>query len=333
MLGVRSAKRSTPRVQIAPIGAGVFASERVTRFKTRVYDDLCGFDPVDRVGCGDKIEKSENGFKFEEFRSFARTRVGVDSNNTRSPVGDPAVQADDSLGARSSDRNAATASRDPQDLQERPLIPHDTPEKAPQRGEVVPTGTTQRPRGARDEMHVDVQADGTSEEGKEGGMLGLPATTGRESTFSSARGENARPLLAAKALAPTLFPRLANGSVARAACPSISSTRKRFSPSSPMPQRSASRTSSRARVTANPRGFIASPPAPLPPATHEHALTTTPRRANHRAADRAVSGIFERDCPKAAQPLQYWMGEGWGFVPSANICGVRSPGKAKERAQ
>jgi hypothetical protein len=164
-------------------------------------------------------------------------------------------------------------------------------------------------------------------------MLGLPATTGRESTFSRVRGENARPLLAATGLAQTLFPTPANGSVAQAVRAFMSLTRKRFLPYSRVPPRSASRTSSRARVTSSPRGFIASLPDPLPPATHEHALTTIPRRANHRAADRAVSGIFERDCPQAAQALHYWMGEGWGFVPFAKFCGVRSPGKAKERAQ
>jgi len=311
----------------------VFISERVTRFKTRVYEDLCGFDPVDRVCFADKIEKAENGLKFEEFRSFARTRVGSDSNNTRRISGKTATPGNGVLRAGSADKIAATTSRDPQ---ERPLIPYDPLGIAPHRGEAVPAGTTQRLRGAEDEIHDDVQADGTSKEGKEGGMLSLPAATGGESTFPRVRGENARPLRAVTALAPTpsaIFSMLANGSVAQTVRAPMSSPRKRFLSYSPVAPWSTSRASSRARVTSSPRGFIASPADPLPPVTHEYALTTIPRRANHRAADEAVNGIFERNCPKAAQPLHYWMGEGWGFVPSAKFCGVRSPGKAKERAQ
>jgi hypothetical protein len=108
------------------------------------------------VGFADKIEKSENGLKFEEFRNFARTRVGCDSNNTRRFAGKPATPCGGGLGAGKSDKIAAAASRD---SQERPLIPDDTPGRAPQRGEAVPTGTTQRIRGAVDEIHDDVQAD------------------------------------------------------------------------------------------------------------------------------------------------------------------------------
>jgi len=304
----------------------VFASERVTLFKTRVYDDLCGFDPVDRVGCADKIEKSKNGLKFEEFRSFARTRVGSDSNNTRRLAGKPATPGDGGFRAENSGEIAETASRDPQ---ERPLIPHDKPGRAPKRGEVrgeaVPTGTTQRLRGAEDPIHADVQADGTSEEGKNGGMLGLHATTGRESTFSRVRGENARPILAA-ARAQALFPALASGAVARAVRESMSLTRKRFLPYPPEPECSAPRTSSRVRVTSNPRGFIASPSDPLPPATHEHALTTIPRRANYRAAERTASGIFERARQRRhSLCITGWVRDGASFPPQDFAeCGARA---------
>lgn len=54
----------------APIGAEVFASERRNHSETGVYDDLCGSRPVDRDVFADKLEKSENSFKFEEFKSF-----------------------------------------------------------------------------------------------------------------------------------------------------------------------------------------------------------------------------------------------------------------------
>jgi hypothetical protein len=66
----------------APIGAEVFASERLNHCKTGVYEARCGSGPVDRGRFADKLEKSENGFKFEEFKSFPPARRLSLSNHT-----------------------------------------------------------------------------------------------------------------------------------------------------------------------------------------------------------------------------------------------------------
>ncbi|MCR9097869.1 MAG: hypothetical protein NXI30_26925 [bacterium] len=65
----------------APIGAEVFASERFTQDKTGVYEDFCRFGPVDRGGFVDTLEKSENGFKFEEFKRFPPSRCVCFAHN------------------------------------------------------------------------------------------------------------------------------------------------------------------------------------------------------------------------------------------------------------
>ena len=51
----------------APIGAGLFASERFSDSKTRVYGLLCGLAPVDTSAAADKIEKPKKIFNFERF--------------------------------------------------------------------------------------------------------------------------------------------------------------------------------------------------------------------------------------------------------------------------
>ena len=65
----------------AQIGAEVFASERFTHSKTGVYGVFCGFGPVDRGGFVDTLEKSENGFKFEEFKRFPPSRCVFCAHN------------------------------------------------------------------------------------------------------------------------------------------------------------------------------------------------------------------------------------------------------------
>ncbi len=77
----RGVEPSSPVFQDAPIGAGVFALERFIHCKTGVYDGLCGFAPVDRGVFADRIDQSENGCKFEEFRRFPVPRCAPRTHN------------------------------------------------------------------------------------------------------------------------------------------------------------------------------------------------------------------------------------------------------------
>lgn len=55
------------RPSAAPIGAGLFASERFIHYRTRVYGLACGSAPVDTPSAADKLKKSKKVFNFERF--------------------------------------------------------------------------------------------------------------------------------------------------------------------------------------------------------------------------------------------------------------------------
>lgn len=81
----------------APFGPPLFASERRSRYETRVYADLCPFSSVDTPPSADKLRTGKKGLKNEEFAvSWADPcRRGGGCPTGRSGVGAPRAGSDE----------------------------------------------------------------------------------------------------------------------------------------------------------------------------------------------------------------------------------------------
>ena len=177
----------------------------------------------------------------------------------------------------------------------------------------------------------------TAEEGKAGGMLGLPGTTGSEGHETLADGVLRSPTggpRAARLLRS--FRSRSVRPVHPAARPSARSTSLFPVPCSPLTRPDSTSRS----APAPPARTAREAPIPRPPATHSRlpgSRTVAPTRRSmsrlRRIECKLRHAILEGARRKPAHPLQYWTGEGWGHFDSACFCGVGGPGKAKERSQ
>lgn len=177
----------------------------------------------------------------------------------------------------------------------------------------------------------------TAEEGKAGGMLGLPGTTGSEGNETLAGG-----VLRARA-------------EGRRAAPQPHLFLNRAISVQPTPERLHPRVLPvffRLRACfwrggiplhgarpLRPRDSL-SPPLSPPPGDRLE-IVREPKRRAHQALDELAAADGVRAAPsdsggarrKPAHPLQRWTGEGWGHFDSACFCGAGGPGKAKERSR
>jgi len=290
-------------VQIAPIGAAVFTSERFIHSITGVYGVLCRVDPVDTQACADTLENIKKGFNIDKFGSFQHPVAGGSA----------------SYGIETS-----------------PYSPH-----------IAPPST--RSPGC--------SACEAPEEGKEEGMSGLPGRMTQESPLtrlwavrrpSSAFRKSASPLSHSRCSAPLLSSRVD----AAQANPLPGLARSHPAPQSIQvvdlkrvsgtPHPSFDRVSGYAQPPAAASPFEstrnqADSGARLPsPVLGPRQLTrkrssqlplfpigpATPARSQVVADMSQLMRISRRRLLNAAQPLQYWMGEGWDHSNCARSCGV-----------
>lgn len=177
----------------------------------------------------------------------------------------------------------------------------------------------------------------TAEEGKAGGMLGLPGTTGSEGHETLADGVLRSPTGGLRA---ARLPRCFQSPYVRPSHPEARPS-ARFASLFPVTCSPRTRPDSTSRsAPAPPARTAREAPIPRPPATHSRLpdrRTVAPTRRSmsrlRRIECRLRHAILEGARRKPAHPLQYWTGEGWGHFDSARFCGVGGPGKAKERSQ
>ena len=281
------------RFQVARIGARMFGFERFIHAATGIYDGFCSIVPVDTHGSVDTLEKLENGFISDGFHSAAHVETAsarpacnrssapdVVWCDARRPLGGPAAPT---TGV----------------FRPRPGAPGEPNRSNEQRGRRGPRNRLSermdRSRGRR----------GEGPNPRRKGTRGMSRLFGRTTrSIPGLGGDAGRDSSALRRRSAAGLPGL----------PEVSGLARFFIPATPVSRRATRfRSPDEAKICARD-----TPPAGRA-ATHRQTLRALPG-----AAAVSVAGIRPDRGPSlprwkkvaddlriAAQPLQYWTGEGW----------------------
>ena len=343
----------------------MFGYERFNHSRTGVYGVSCRVGPVDTPLSVDTIEKSENGCYFDGFRRYSHSFCLT----SRRPLGRHGEGLIDETGFEFSgfwiDPRRSNGFLGPNRVdqsEERPFRCRITRlgDRENSEGD-PPKKRREAVSGRRACLERGAESGTALEEGNPEGMFGLSGTMTRERipteavVVSRPRGasrcdrlrlsqvsfQRRRSELPSFLASRRSAKQIRSSSSRAIVAPVELSVLNRFSPD-PALSRPASTDVPQPRLSAS-SGFSCAPhdacasglhsarsPGSRPSATdRQQACSSSLDFAGKSRRAGLVKNVWA-DRPKAAQPLQYWMGEGWGDLDSARTCGVeRGPDGVK----